>query len=263
MENSLREQSGVAVRHQCRAGVIIGATSGMAAGYVQANLVVLPQADAQDFVRFCVSNPKPCPILGLSEKGSPRIPSLGSDLDIRTDLPRYQVWKNGVLSEETSDITAFWREDLIAIAIGCSFSFEEALLVDGIPLRHITERRNVAMFKTSIPCQMAGRFGGNMVVSMRPLLAQDAIRAIQITSRMPAVHGAPIHMGNPALIGISNINTPDYGDAVSVLNDEIPVFWACGVTSQAAILEAKLDFAITHAPGAMLVTDRKNAEFTH
>ncbi|MFS2168293.1 putative hydro-lyase, partial [Variovorax sp. Varisp62] len=176
-------------------------------------------------------------------------------IDIRTDLPRYRVWRDGELVDEPTDVRALWRDDLVSFVIGCSFTFEHALMAEGIALRHVAQGRNVAMYRTSIETVPAGPFHGPMVVSMRPLRAADAIRAVQITSRFPAVHGAPVHIGDPALIGIRAIGVPDYGDAVEVMPDELPVFWACGVTPQAVLAAARLPFAITHAPGAMLVTD--------
>ncbi|UVD60048.1 putative hydro-lyase (plasmid) [Rhizobium sp. Pop5] len=249
----------LAVRAVCRNGSWEKETSGTAPGYVQANLAILPSALAEDFLRFCMRNPKPCPLVGISEKGSPRIPELGLDLDVRTDVPRYRVWKDGALAAETGDINDLWSDDLVAFAIGCSFSFEEALASNGIKLRHVSEGHNVSMYRTNIECVPAGPFSGPMVVSMRPLVPADAIRAVQITSRMPAVHGAPIHIGLPGSIGIANMDQPDYGDPTRIMPDELPVFWACGVTPQAIIEAARLKFAITHAPGCMLVTDKPNA----
>jgi uncharacterized protein YcsI (UPF0317 family) len=184
--------------------------------------------------------------------------SLGEDIDIRTDVPRYRVWQRGELVDEPTDIRALWRDDLVTFVIGCSFSFEQALLDAGLSMRHIDQNRNVAMYRTNIQTEAAGPFHGPMVVSMRPLRAAAAIRAIQVTSRFPNVHGGPVHIGDPALIGISDLSKPDYGDAVEVMPDELPVFWACGVTPQAAIAQARPDFCITHAPGAMLITDLLN-----
>jgi uncharacterized protein YcsI (UPF0317 family) len=255
-----QQQSGLAARLVIRAARHDGPTAGLAPGHVQGNLAILPRDLAADFLRFCHLNPKPCPVIGLSEPGSPHIPALGADLDIRTDLPRYRVWRDGALVAEPTDIRDLWRDDLVAFVIGCSFSFEQALLDDGIPLRHIARGDNVAMWRTSIPTNAAGPFSGPMVVSMRPLKAADAIRAIQITSRFPAVHGAPVHLGRPDLIGITDISRPDYGDPVAIMDDEVPVFWACGVTPQAVIAAVKPAFAITHAPGCMLVTDRRNSQ---
>lgn len=253
--------AGLAVRLAARSGALDTPTAGLAPGYVQGNLAVLPEDLAADFLRFCQANPKPCPLIGVSDVGNPRVASLGLDLDIRTDLPGYRVWKDGELVEETADVTKWWRGDLVAFVIGCSYSFEEALVEDGIMLRHIERRVRVPMYRTNIACTPAGRFSGPMVVSMRPLKPQHAIRAIQITSRFPAVHGAPVHVGLPELIGIRNLQKPDYGDAIEVRADELPVFWACGVTPQSVIANVKPPFAITHAPGAMLVTDLKNRQF--
>ncbi len=253
--------TGHAVRLAARSGVLAGHTSHLAHAYVQGNLVVLPRGLAGDFHRYCQLNPKPCPLIGMSEPGNPFIPALGQDLDIRTDVPRYRVWHSGELVDEPTSLIDVWRDDLVSFVLGCSFTFEAALLDDGIKLRHVSCGTNVAMYRTRIPTERAGMFRGPMVVSMRPLKAEAAIRAIQITSRFPAMHGAPVHIGDPGLIGIKDLATPDYGDAVEVLPDELPVFWACGVTPQAAITEATLAFAITHAPGAMLVTDRRNAEY--
>ncbi|HEX6706870.1 MAG TPA: putative hydro-lyase [Albitalea sp.] len=245
-------------RAAIRSGAYNGHTSGLARDHVQGNVVVLPKALADDFLRYCQRNPKPCPLLAVSEPGDPMLPKLGSDLDIRTDVPRYRVWREGKLVEEVDDIRAHWRSDLVTFVIGCSFSFEQALLDAGLSMRHIDQNRNVAMYRTNIATEPAGRFHGPMVVSMRPLRAAAAIRAIQVTSRFPDVHGAPVHIGDPALIGIKDLALPDYGDPVDVMRDELPVFWACGVTPQAAITQAKPDFCITHAPGAMLITDLLN-----
>ena len=227
---------------------------------MQANLVILPMALAHDFLRFAQANPKPCPVLAVSEPGDPRLPGLGADLDIRSDLPRYRVWRRGELVEEPFDLFDVWGDDLVSFALGCSFSFEEALVEDGIELRHITCGSNVPMYRTNIPCAPAGPFAGPLVVSMRPLKPNDAIRAIQITSRFPSVHGAPIHIGLPETIGTKDLAKPDYGDAVPVESDELPVFWACGVTPQAVIAEVRPDFSITHAPGCMLITDLRNTQ---
>src|SRR4051812_226380 len=250
--------AGAEQRRRIRNGSFSGPTAGLAAGNVQANLAILPKAYAHDFLRFAMSNPRPCPVLAVSEPGDPRLPSLGEDLDIRTDLPRYRVWRGGELIEEPAEVSHVWRDDLVSFALGCSFSFEHALVEEGIELRHMTCSSNVPMYRTNIQCRAAGPFAGPLVVSMRPLKPSDAIRAVQITSRFPSVHGAPVHLGLPQSIGIADLAKPDYGDAVPVAADEIPVFWACGVTPQAVISAAKVPFAITHAPGLMLVTDLKN-----
>ncbi|HEV7339982.1 MULTISPECIES: putative hydro-lyase [Bosea] len=266
LEQSTRSErgsmTGEEARRAVREGRLSCQTSSLAPGYVQGNLVVLPQDIAGDFLRFCQRNPKPCPIIGMTEPGDPHIPDLGVDLDLRTDLPGYRVWRDGELVEEPGDLLSHWRDDLVGFVIGCSFSFEEALLADGLEVRNVAEGVNVSMFRTSIPCAPAGPFAGPVVVTMRPFSPADAIRAIQITSRFPSVHGAPIHIGQPEQIGIRDLSKPDYGDPVAIRDGELPVFWACGVTPQAVIAAARPPFAITHAPGAMLVTDLKNSRLS-
>jgi len=243
------------VRLRVRSGQLVQPTAGLAPGYAQANLAILPRELAGDFLLFCQRNPRPCPLLGVADAGDPRLPSLGADLDVRTDLPLYRVWREGEMVQECSDLLHLWRDDLVSFAIGCSFSFDELLVAHGIDVRHMSCGCNVSMYRTNIATTAAGRFAGPMVVSMRPMKAADAIRAVQITSRFPAVHGAPVHLGDAAEIGISDLAHPDYGDAVEILPGEVPVFWACGVTPQAAIAAARIPFCITHAPGHMLVTD--------
>ena len=243
-----------------RAGAWRSHTSGLAPAHVQGNVVILPQALASDFLRFCQRNPKPCPLLAVSEPGDPSLPTLGVDIDIRSDVPRYRVWRDGKLIDEPADIAALWQGDLVSFVLGCSFSFEHALLDAGIELRHVREGKNVAMYRTNIATAPAGPFRGPLVVSMRPMKAADAIRAVQITARVPAVHGAPVHLGDPALIGIADIARPHFGDPVAIEPDELPVFWACGVTPQAAVMEARPALCITHAPGYMLITDRLNRD---
>ena len=253
--------TGRAARLAIRRNAHSGPTSGLAPGFVQANLAILPRELAADFMQFCQRNPKPCPLIGVAAPGDPHIPALGEDLDIRTDLPRYRVWRDGALVDEPSDIVKYWRDDLVTFAIGCSFSFEQALVEGGIELRHMTCDCTVPMYRTSVETVPAGPFHGPLVVSMRPMKPSDAIRAVQITTRFPSVHGAPVHLGKPESIGIADIAAPDWGDAVPIHDDEIPVFWACGVTPQSVIMAVKPEFCITHYPGAMLVTDRRNAEF--
>ncbi|HYM32942.1 MAG TPA: putative hydro-lyase [Candidatus Cybelea sp.] len=252
--------SGLAARLSIRRNEHRGPTSGLAPGYVQGNLAIVPKSLAADFLRFCQLNPKPCPLLASSDSGDWRLTALGDDLDIRTDLPRYRVWRRGEISAEPTDILKYWRDDLVSFVLGCSFSFEEALMADGIEMRHITCNSNVPMYRTTVATSAAGPFHGPLVVSMRPMKPADAIRAIQITTRFPAVHGAPVHIGKPELIGIRDLDKPDYGDAVPVRDDEIPVFWACGVTPQSVIEVVKPEFCVTHYPGSMLVTDRRNNE---
>ena len=248
-----------AVRLAARMGTFAGVTAGLAPGYVQGNVCILPRGFAGDFRTYCERNPKPCPLIGVSDPGNPRIPALGEDLDIRTDVPRYRVFRDGKPEGEVTDIRELWTADMVAFVIGCSFSFEEALIEGGVPLRYVAEGKNVAMYLSSIETEPAGPFRGPMAVSMRPLSAADAIRAIQITSRYPRAHGAPVHLGRPDLIGIADLDRPFAGDRIEVRPDELPVFWACGITPQAAVLAAKPPICVTHAPGHMLVTDRKNS----
>ena len=247
------------LRRTIRSGAHTGNTSGLAPGFVQCNVVILPADCAHDFLRFCQLNPKPCPLIAVGEPGNATLAALG-DIDIRTDVPGYHVFRHGEVTEEVPDIGALWRNDLVTFALGCSFSFEEALLADGLEVRNITQGLNVPMYRTNIDCADAGPFTAKTVVSMRPFRARDAIRAIQICTRFPSVHGAPVHLGNPGLIGIADLAQPDYGDAVQIEDTEIPVFWACGVTPQVALAAAKLPLAITHRPGCMLVTDLRNSQ---
>jgi uncharacterized protein YcsI (UPF0317 family) len=250
-----------AVRLAARRGSFAGVTAGLAPGYVQGNVCILPKEFADDFRLYCERNPKPCPLIGVSEPGDPRLPSLGGDLDIRTDVPRYRVFRGGQLSDEIADIRDLWSGDMVAFVIGCSFSFEEALIEAGVPLRYVAEGKNVAMYLSNIQTEPAGPFRGPMAVSMRPLKSADAIRAIQITARFPKAHGAPVHIGKPELIGIEDLDRPFAGDRIEVKPDELPVFWACGITPQIAVLAARPPICITHAPGHMLVTDVRNSEW--
>jgi uncharacterized protein YcsI (UPF0317 family) len=247
------------IRRAIRAGQYRKHTSGLAPGYVQGNVCILPAEYAGDFREFCERNPKPCPVLAVSEPGDPRLPALGKDLDIRTDVPRYRVFRNGTAVEDVPDVRDLWRDDLVAFVLGCSFSFEEALTEAGLPLRYVEQGRNVPMYRTSVDTVPAGRFRGKLVVSMRPFRPADAIRAIEITSRYPRVHGSPVHVGLPEMIGIENLAQPWAGDPTEVRADELPVFWACGITPQSVVLEARPSLCITHSPGHMLVTDLTNA----
>ena len=256
----LATSTGAAVRAACRRNDLTGPTPGLAPGYVQANLVVLPREWAFDFLLFCQRNPKPCPLLDVTEPGDPEPRTVAPGADLRTDLPAYRIWRNGELVEEPTDVTRHWRDDLVAFLIGCSFTFETALLDAGVPVRHIEEGVNVPMYRTNVACRPAGRFTGPMVVSMRPLTPAQAVRATQVCSRLPRAHGAPVHFGDPSAIGISAIDCPDFGDRVTIRTGEVPVFWACGVTPQAALMQAKPPFAITHKPGHMFLTDWKDSD---
>lgn len=242
-----------------RSGEIDYPTAGMCGGYAQANLVILPRAYAKDFKEFTEKNPKPCPVLEILA-GSPLVHDMGEGANIATDIPRYFIYRNGVKTDEVTDISAYWQEDFVGVLIGCSFSFEEALLEAGIDVRHISMGCNVPMYKTNMECEKAGVFEGPLVCSMRPMTPENAKKAAEITGRYPNVHGAPVHMGDPARIGISDISCPDYGDSVEIRDGEIPVFWACGVTPQAAVERAKPPIVITHAPGHMFITNVKNAD---
>jgi uncharacterized protein YcsI (UPF0317 family) len=246
-----------AARALIRSGAHTTHTAGMAPGRVQGNLCILPKDLAMDFAAFCQRNPKPCPLVSMGAVGDPMLTDLG-DIDIRTDVPRYRVFRHGELVDRPTDIRSYWREDLVAFVLGCSFSFEQPLLEEGIPLPHIAHDTTVPMYRTSLPCVPAGRLAGPMVVSMRPMTPADAIRAVQITSRFPSVHGAPVHIGLPEAIGIADIMKPDWGDPPIMAGGQLPVFWACGVTPQAVVAEAKPDFCITHEPGCMLITDKRN-----
>jgi uncharacterized protein YcsI (UPF0317 family) len=248
-------QTGDQVRSACRSGEWIGQTSGLAAGFAQANLVILPRELAYDFLLFCQRNPKACPLLDVTDAGSPVPTAIAPRADLRTDLPRYRVWEHGKLVDEPTDIRDRWRDDFVSFLIGCSFTFEAALLRGGVPVRHIELGVNVPMFRTNIVCRPAGVFHGPLVVSMRPLSPADAIRAVEITARFPNMHGTPVHLGSPEAIGIADLALPDFGDAVPVGSNEVPVFWACGVTPQAAVMVARPPLVITHSPGCMFVTD--------
>lgn len=246
------------VRALIREGKITGQTSGMCAGYAQGNLLILPREQAYDFLLFTQRNPKSCPILEVGDVGSRLVKKMADGADIATDIPKYRVWENGELTGEYTDISRFWREDFVYFLIGCSFSFEGELLAAGVPVRHIEEGKNVPMYLTNIDCEEAGIFHGKLVVSMRPMPADQVIRAVSITASMPRVHGAPIHIGDPAKIGIADISRPDFGEAVTIRDGEIPVFWCCGVTPQSVVMSAKPPIAISHAPGHMFITDVKN-----
>ncbi len=246
------------IRAKIREGSFDRPTAGLAPGYVQANLVILRKAHAFDFLLFCQRNPKPCPVLEVLEPGQFKTRWIADGADIRTDLPRYNIYRNGALKETVPSIKDRWESDFVTFLLGCSFSFEEALLKNDIPVRHIEEGRNVPMFKTTVPVRPAGIFHGRLVVTLRPIPEGLVVRAVQITTRYAMVHGAPVHIGDPRSIGIEDLSRPDYGEAVTIHDGEIPVFWACGVTPQAVLEEAKPDLVITHAPGHMLIGDIKN-----
>ena len=231
-----------------------GPTAGLAVGFAQANLIAVPADWAYEVLLFTQRNPKPCPVLDVTDAGSGRT-VLAPEADLRTAIPRYRVWRDGELVDEPVDATPFWRDDLVSFLIGCSFTFEGALVDAGVPLRHVDQGRNVSMFVTDRECRAAGRVHGPMVVSLRWIPADLVDIARRVSGLMPAVHGAPVHVGDPAELGIADLSTPDFGDAVAPEEGDVPVFWACGVTPQAALMASKPPFAITHAPGHMFVTD--------
>ncbi|RHW76499.1 putative hydro-lyase [Colwellia sp. RSH04] len=255
----MQQSTPLRIRQQIRNGTFTKPTSGCAPGFVQCNLVILPKEYADDFLTFCQLNPKSCPLIAMSENaGDFTLEILGVDVDIRTDISLYRIYENGELIRETADVKNIWQNNFMFFLLGCSFSFEEALLAENIEVRNISEEKNVPMYKTNISNSPVNDFKGEMVVSMRPLKPQDIERASQICSQFPKVHGAPIHFGNPLDIGITDINYPDFGEAVTIKEGEIPVFWACGVTPQLAIKNAKPPICITHSPGYMLITDIPN-----
>ncbi len=247
------------LRQEIRNGKWTGQTSGVASGYVQANMVMLPKENAFEFLLFCNRNPKPCPVLDVLEPGR-FSPNIAKGADVRTDLPKYSIYRNGVLESEVHDVSEMFGEDTVTFLLGCSFSFEKALMAAHVPVRNIEEGKNVSMYVTNRDCQGAGDFSSKLVVSMRPMTPGQAVRAVQITTRYHVTHGAPVHMGSPEQIGIFDLSKPDFGDPVTIREGEIPVFWACGVTSTLAALSIKSPLAITHSPGHMFVSDLLDEE---
>lgn len=243
------------VRAAIRSGTYAGQTSGLARGKLQCNLAILPEPYALDFLRFCQRNPKPCPLVAVGDTGNPMLPTLGRDIDIRNDVPKYRVFRHGAFTDEVTDIANLWTEDLVTVALGCSFTFETALMREGIPVRHIEMGRNVPMFRTTLPLVPAGPFTGEMVVTMRPIPSPQVDKAQAISRRFPQAHGAPVAVGDPGALGIADLSKPDWGEPVDIRDGEIPVYWACGVTPQNVLLNAKLPICITHAPGHMLIAD--------
>ncbi len=258
--HELKHATGAEVRDAARTGRLPGPTPGLALGHVQANLVVVPRELAFDFLLFCHRNPKPCPLLDVTDPGSPEPRHVAPGADLRTDCPRYRVYRHGELVDEPPDLHGWWRDDLVGFLLGCSFTFENALLQAGVPVRHLEAGCNVPMYRTNRPCVPAGLFRGPLVVSMRPLTPAQAVRAVQVCARFPRAHGAPVHLGDPAALGIRDLGRPDFGDPVEVRPGEVPVFWACGVTPQAVAMEARPPLLITHKPGHMFVTDLRDTE---
>lgn len=242
-------------RLAARTGHLRRPTAGVASGFAQANLVIVPRAQAFDFLLYCVRNPKPCPVLEVTEPGQWEPAGAAPGADLRTDVPLYRVFEHGKLVAEVPDLLGYWRDDLVSFLLGCSLTFEAALLRAGIPLRHVEQCRNVSMYITNVETVPAGAFSGPLVVSMRSIPQEQVVRAVQVTTRFPTMHGAPVHVGDPGALGIRDLSHPDYGDSVEVRGGELPVFWACGVTPQAAALRCRPPLMITHAPGYMFITD--------
>lgn len=254
--------SAAELRAAIRAGKLTGPTAGLARGYVQANLVILPAADAAEFAEFCRLNPRPCPLLEQTAPGEFEPRGCAPGADLRRDVPRYRVFRRGVLdADEPTDIRHLWRDDLVSFLLGCSFTFENALVDEGLEVRHIAEGRNVPMYRTNVECQPCGRFRGKLVVSMRPFPPAAVERVTKITGRYPTMHGAPVHVGDPRVLGIEDLSRPHFGEAVTVGPGEVPMFWACGVTPQVALCNSGCELAITHSPGSMFVTDWRDTEF--
>ena len=252
---NLKNSTLAEVRTEIRAGRYTAHTAGLGRGSLQANLVIMPEEFAFDFMRYCQRNPKPCPITGVSDTGNPMMFTMGNDIDIRTDVPAYNIYRNGRLDISVTNIAEIWRDDFVVFTLGCSFTFEHALLDAGINLWHIDNDRTVPMFRSSIETTPAGPFSGKMVVSMRSVCEERVDEVIEISRRFPLAHGAPVHVGDPGTIGIIDLSSPDWGDPAPVGANEVPVFWACGVTPQVAIKAAQLPICITHKPGCMLITD--------
>lgn len=262
LEKDVSKLKASQARELIRYGKWKGPTCGIALGYTQANLVILPKELAYDFLLFAYRNPKPCPVLDVTDVGNPEPKGAAPGADLRTDIPKYRVYRKGQLESELDNLTDCWQDNFVAFLLGCSFTFEKALLENDIPVRHIEEGKNVPMYITNIKTRPAGSFHGNMVVSMRPIPQELVIRAVQVTSRFPAVHGSPVHIGDPKKIGISSLDKPDFGDAVEIKDGEVPVFWACGVTPQAVAMESKPEIMITHSPGHMFITDIKEEQLS-
>ena len=260
MSSLLPETSPRGVRERIRRGEWTRPTAGLSPGHVQANLVSLPREQAFDFLLFCQRNPRPCPLVEVLETGSHEPTATAPGADIRTDLPAYNVYREGVLEATVADVRDYWRDDLVTFLLGCSFTFETALSSAGIPLHHVESDRNVAMYKTNVATTPAGVFAGPLVVSMRPVPQAQVVKAVQVTSRFPSAHGAPLHVGDPEALGIRDLAAPDYGDPPVILEGETPLFWACGVTPQAVAVASKPPFMITHAPGHMFITDLRDED---
>lgn len=248
-------------RARIRSGEYTGPTGEIAPAHVQTNLVILPEDYAFDFLKFCIRNPRPCPVLEVTDAGSPTPPVMAPDADLRTDVPKYRIYENGELADEPTDILSYWREDLVSFLLGCSFTFETALLDAGLNIAHLDQGRNVPMYVTGRDCVPSGPFTGPMVVSMRPYSPEEVPLAVEVSGRYPTMHGAPVHVGHPEALGVRDLDEPEFGESISIEDGQIPLFWACGVTPQAVAMSTRPPLMITHSPGHMFVTDRLNAEY--
>lgn len=248
------------LREKIAKGEFQRSTAGECAGYIQANMVALPRAYAESFEKFAAANNKAIPVLEVIKDGY-RSLVMAPNANILNEIPRYNILREGVVVEEVTDITPYYTPDLVFFLIGCSFSFENSLIQNGMPLRHVDEQKNVAMYRTNIKLQEVDGFSGEMVVSMRPIKKEKVADACVVTSHFPRMHGSPIQVGYPQMIGINDVAHPDYGDSIAIKEDEIPLFWPCGVTPQNVIAKMKLPFAITHSPGHMFVTDKLDSEY--
>lgn len=258
--DDLKDLPGPELRRRARTGALRSHNAGLGDGYVKANVVILPAEHAFDFMRFCQRNPQPCPLLEVTDVGSPAVRFVAEDGDLRTDVPRYRVYERGELVDEPTDLLDRWTDDLVGFLLGCSGTFDSTLLANGVPLRYVEAGTSPPVYKTSIECVPAGRFRGPLVVSMRPMPADKVVRAVQVTSRFPMSHGAPVHVGDPRQIGIDDLAAVDYGEPCVVRPGDVPVFWACGVTPEAAAVAAQLDLFITHKSSHMFVGDRLTEE---
>ncbi len=247
---TLTEQRGA-----IRSGQYCSHTAGLGQGHLQANLAIMPEAYALDFMRYCQRNPKPCPLTGVSDTGNPMMSTMGRDIDIRTDVPAYNIYRDGILAGSAKDIRDIWQDDLVAFALGCSFTFEHSLIRAGVPVWHIKNNTTVPMFRSNIDTVPAGPFSGKMVVSMRAIPESRVREVVEISRRFPLAHGAPVYWGDPDGIGVTDVSRPEWGDPAPIGPGEVPVFWACGVTPQVALEAARMPLCITHKPGHMLITD--------
>jgi len=252
----LQQGSAQDVRLAMRDGSWTGTTHGLARGYAQANLAIVPRDAALDFMRFCQRNPKPCPLLDVTDTGDPEFRLVAPGSDVRRDLSGYCVYRDGILVDEPDDISDLWSADLVAFAMGCSLSFDAVLQDNGLRVAHLDKPGGrIAVYTSGIDCVPAGPFAGPMVVSLRPIPRGELDRVVEVTKRYPSIHGGPVHIGDPAAIGVTDVSATDWGKPPEIGPDDVPVFWGCGVTPQAVAMAARLPLMITHKTGHMLLTD--------